>query len=81
MISYALGHFIFLAWFWVATLNRQTRQRHTNQNLLTTQNAMKKNISKIALKTDKIVSLSAKQAQQIVGGGGLLIERYPTRKC
>ena len=42
---------------------------------------MKKNISKIALKTDKIVNLSAKQAQQIVGGGGLMIERYPTRKC
>jgi preprotein translocase subunit YajC len=27
MISYALGHFIFLAWFWVAILNRQTRQQ------------------------------------------------------
>ena len=29
---------------------------------------MKKNISKIALKTDKIVSLSAKQAQGIMAG-------------
>ena len=29
---------------------------------------MKKSINKIALRTDKIVSLSAKQAQQVVGG-------------
>ncbi|MFN8354474.1 MAG: class I lanthipeptide [Spirosomataceae bacterium] len=30
---------------------------------------MKKNLSKLALKTDKIVSLSKNQVQQVVGGG------------
>ena len=29
---------------------------------------MKKNISKLALKTDKIVSLSKSQAMQLIGG-------------
>ncbi|MFN8354466.1 MAG: class I lanthipeptide [Spirosomataceae bacterium] len=30
---------------------------------------MKKQISKLNLKTDKIVNLSKKQAQEVVGGG------------
>jgi hypothetical protein len=29
---------------------------------------MKKSVNKLALKTDKIVSLSANQAQQVMGG-------------
>ncbi|MFN8357639.1 MAG: class I lanthipeptide [Spirosomataceae bacterium] len=42
---------------------------------------MKKATSKLVIKTDKIVNLSAKQAQQIVGGGGYMVEKNASRNC
>jgi hypothetical protein len=66
MISYAWIYLIFVAWLCVATLNRQTRQNYQTQTKQI--NAMKKNFSKLTLKTDKIVSLSKSQAQGILAG-------------
>jgi len=40
----------------------------TNSKQLNIQTIMKKTINKISLKTDKIVRLSAKQANQVLGG-------------
>ena len=45
------------------SINNNTKTKHCNQ--LT---SMKKNISKIALKTDKIVSLSKENAKGIIAG-------------
>ncbi|MEZ4906038.1 MAG: class I lanthipeptide [Spirosomataceae bacterium] len=41
---------------------------------------MKKTINRINLKTDKIVSLSAKQTQQIVGGV-IYYEKAASKNC
>ena len=50
--------------FCAVILNHQTRT--TTQKTQTT--AMKKNVTKLNLKTDKIVSLSKTDAQAIIGG-------------
>ena len=42
---------------------------------------MKKAVKTLALKTTKVVSLSKNAAQSVVGGGGLMLEKRPTRAC
>jgi hypothetical protein len=52
----------------VNKLKRIAKSRHPNTNLSNNTTPMKKSVKTLALKNTKVVSLSAKQAQQIVGG-------------